>query len=138
MAKIRFKRRSKINQEIPTGPMADISFLLVIFFMVTTVFVVYRGFHVNLPAAEHIDQLKSRRNVVSIWISPEGNMMVDEYTADLSSVAGIVHEKLQANPRIVVLVKSDKDTPYRMISGVIEELKKANALRVSFIAKKEK
>jgi len=138
MARIRFKRRSRIHQEIPTGPMADISFLLIIFFMVTTVFVVYRGFYVNLPEAARIDPLKGRRNVVSIWISPEGNMMVDEYTADLSSVAGIVHEKLQVNPRIVVLVKSDRDTPYRMISGVIEELKKANALRVSFIARKEK
>jgi len=116
--------------------MADISFLLIIFFMVTTVFVVYRGFHVNLPDATRIDSLKSRRNVVSIWISPEGNMMVDEYTADLSSIASIVHEKLQVNPRVVVLVKSDRDTPYRIISGVIEELKKANALRVSFIAKR--
>ena len=138
MARIHFKRRSKIHHEIPTAPMADIVFLLIIFFMVSTVFVTYRGFSVNLPAAERIDSLKGRRNVVSIWISPEGNMMVDEYTADLSSVAGIVHEKIQINPRIVVLVKSDKDTPYRIISGVVEELKKANALRVSFIAKKEK
>ncbi len=138
MARIRFKRRSKINQEIPTGTMADISFLLIVFFMVSTVFVIYRGFNVNLPSAERIDSLKGRRNVVSIWISPEGNMMVDEYMADLSSVGSIVYEKLQINPRVIVLVKSDKDTPYRIISGVIEELKKENALRVSFVAKKEK
>ena len=138
MAGLRFRKKSRILQEIPTGPMADISFLLIIFFMVTTVFIVYRGFQVDLPAAERIDPLKSRRNIVSIWISPEGTMMVDEYAADLSSVGGIVQRKLQENPRIVVLIKSDRNTPYRMISGVIEELKKANALRVSFIAKKER
>ena len=137
MADIRFKRRSKIEQRIPTGPMADISFLLIIFFMVSTVFVVYRGFSVDLPHAERIDPLKSRRNVVSIWISPAGRIMVDEYEADLASVASIVKEKLEVNPRIVVLVKSDRKTPYKNISGVIEQLKKANALRVSFIAKKE-
>ena len=117
--------------------MADISFLLIIFFMVTTVFVVYRGFQVNLPRAERIDSLKSRRNVVSVWISPQGRIMVDQYETELSGVAGIVHEKLEANPRIVVLVKSDSATPYRLISGVIEELKSAQALRVSFIARKE-
>ena len=134
----RFKKKSRLEQEIPMGPMADISFLLVIFFMVTTVFVVYRGFHVDLPVAEQIDSLKSKRNVISIWISSEGDMMVDEFNADLSNVRDIVSKKLRENPRIVVQVKSDKNTPYRLISNVIEELKKANALRVSFIAKKEK
>jgi len=133
----RFKKRSSIHQEILTGPMADISFLLIIFFMVTTVFVVYRGFPVDLPRAERIDPLKSRRNVVSIWVDPGGRIMVDEYDARLSDVSSIVHTKLQENPRIIVQVKSDRKTPYGLISGVIEELKKANALRDSFIAKKE-
>ena len=133
----RFRKRTSIRQEIPTGPMADISFLLIIFFMVTTVFVVYRGFPVDLPRAERIDPLKSRRNVVSIWIDPGGRIMVDQYNAQLSDVASIVHTKLQVNPRIIVQVKSDRKTPYWMISGVIEELKKADALRVSFIAKRE-
>lgn len=137
MKKSRFLKRSRIEQGIPTGPMADISFLLIIFFMVTTVFVVYRGFPVDLPLAERIDPIITRRNVASIWISPQGKIMVDEYDVSLDDVSGIVGEKLQANPRIVVLVKSDKNTPYRMVSGVIEELKKANALRVSFVAKKE-
>jgi biopolymer transport protein ExbD len=134
----RFTRRNRINQEIPTGPMADISFLLIIFFMVTTVFVVYRGFPVDLPPAEKIDALQGKRNVVNIWISPQGRIMVDEFDTQLSQVGNIVKTKLAKNPRVVVLVKSDLNTPYRMISGVIEELKKASALRVSFIARAEK
>ena len=133
----RFKKKSRTEQGIPTGPMADISFLLIIFFMVTTVFVIYRGFHVNLPKAERIDPVKSRRHVVSIWIGTDGEIMVDEFEAKLSNIADIVNKKLQQNPRVVVLIKSDKDTPYEIVSGVIEELKKTNALRVSFIAKKE-
>ena len=137
MARLRFKRRADIQLSIPTGPMADISFLLVIFFMLTTVFVVYRGFPVNLPHAERIDPVKSRRNIVSIWVGANGRIMVDEYDANLSSIAGIISEKMQENPRAVVLVKSDRYTPYRMVSGVIEELKRADALQISFIAKKE-
>ena len=98
----RFKKRSSIGQDIPTGPMADISFLLIIFFMVTTVFVIYRGFPVDLPRAERIDPIKSRRNVVSIWIDQGGRIMVDEFEAQLSDVASIVHTKLLENPRIIV------------------------------------
>ena len=137
MLRGKFQKRNKLEPSIQTASMADISFLLIIFFMVSTVFVVYRGFPVNLPLAERIDVLKGRRNVVNIWIDPKGNMMVDEYNADLSTVGSIVGQKLAKNPRIVVMVKSDRTTPYRMVSGAIEELKKANALRVSFIAKKE-
>ena len=137
MADIRFRKKTRVEQEIPTGPMADISFLLIIFFMVSTVFVVYRGFPVDLPEARNIDVLKSKRNVVSIWIGPEGRMMVDEFEVALAEVAGVVNAKLQENPRIVVQVKSDRNTPYRQVSGVIEELKRANANRVSFIAKQE-
>ena len=133
----RFAKRRKASSDIPTASMADIAFLLIIFFMVSTVFVVYRGFPVNLPSAEKIDPLKSRRNAVNIWISPGGRIMVDEFETDLSKVGGIVQAKLAKNPRIVVLVKSDRNTEYRMISGVIGELRKANALRVSFIARRE-
>jgi biopolymer transport protein ExbD len=135
--KSRFKRRQRIDPGIPTSTMADISCLLTIFFMVTTVFVVYRGFPVDLPGAERIDILKSRRNVVNVWISPVGRIMVDEYDTELSYIGDIVRRKLEKNPRIVVMVKSDRNTPYRYVSGVIEELKRAEALRVSFIAKKE-
>jgi biopolymer transport protein ExbD len=92
---------------------------------------------VDLPQAEKTDLVKSRRNIVSIWISPQGNIMVDEFETDLSGVGSIVRAKLAKNPRIVVLVKSDRNTEYRMISGVIGELRKANALRVSFIARSE-
>lgn len=117
--------------------MADISFLLIIFFMVTTVFVVYRGFPVDLPGAERVDSHKSKRNSVNIWISPSGRIMVDEFDTELSYVAGIVSQKLEENPGIIVLVKSDRNTPYKYVSGVIEELKQAEALRVSFVAKQE-
>jgi biopolymer transport protein ExbD len=134
----RFFRRNRISQEIPTGPMADISFLLIIFFMVTTVFVVYRGFPVDLPTAEKIDAMRGKRNVVNIWISPQGRIMVDQFDTQIPQMGNIIKTKLAANPRVVVLVRSDRNTPFRMISGVIEELKKENALRVSFIAQAKK
>lgn len=133
----RFQRKSQMQQNIPTGPMADISFLLIIFFMVSTVFVVYRGFPVDLPGANRVDPILSRRHIANIWIASDGSMMVDEYTVNLSNLADVIGQKLKENPRIVVLIKSDRSTPYRLISGVIEELRKTDALRVAFIARKE-
>ena len=133
----RFMRRKGISTDIPTGPMADISFLLVIFFMVTTTFVVYRGFPVDLPFAKRVDALSGKRNFVTVWIGSDGRIKVDEFDAELGMVGTIVAEKLARNPRIVVMVKSDRNTEYRVISGVIEELREANARRVSFVARAE-
>ncbi|MFC1607903.1 ExbD/TolR family protein [Candidatus Latescibacterota bacterium] len=137
MKRSKFRSKRRIEHGIPTGTMADISFLLIIFFMVTTVFVVYRGFPVDLPDAERVDRVRSRRNSVNVWIGSSGRIMVDEYDTDLAYVGNIVRNKLVENPRVLVLVKSDRNTPYRYISGVIEQLKQAEALRVSFIALKE-
>ena len=63
---MKFNRKSKVQSVIPTASMADISFLLLVFFMVSTVFVRYRGLPVTLPQAEKIEKLESRRNVISI------------------------------------------------------------------------
>ena len=133
----RFKKPDRAIPDIPVQTMADISFLLIIFFMVTTTFVVYRGFHVNLPFAKMIDPLHGRRNIATLWIGPNGDMVLDEHTVNRDTLAGVVNKKLTDNPRIIVQVKADKRTTYNHIATAVEELKKAHALRVSFIAQKE-
>ena len=55
---MRFQRKSRVGSVIPTASMADISFLLLVFFMVSTVFVRYRGIPVTLPEAEKIEKLE--------------------------------------------------------------------------------
>jgi biopolymer transport protein ExbD len=46
-------------------------------------------------------------------------------------------KKLQKNPQLIVLIKSDQKTRYGMVSNVIEELRKASAIRIAFAAKSE-
>ena len=51
---MKFSRKTKISSEIPTSSMPDIIFMLLIFFMVTTVLREYSGLQVNIPKAEKI------------------------------------------------------------------------------------
>jgi len=123
---------------IPTASMADISFLLLIFFIVSTVFVRFRPeFQPQLPKAESVDALKNRRNISYLWISPDGIIQIDSSLVNLNSVAGVMLKKIQKNPQLIVLIKSDEKTRYGMVSNVIEELRKANAIRIAFAAKSE-
>jgi biopolymer transport protein ExbD len=126
----KFRRnKSNISCEIPTGPMADISFLLIIFFMVSTTFIIYRGFPVNLPDALQINSVGGRRNIVGIWVSPEGRIMVDQYEAKVSEINRIVSEKMAGNPRAIIQIKADRDTEFRIISQVIDQLKQCLVTR---------
>ena len=81
---MQFNRKSKVGSVIPTASMADISFLLLVFFMVSTVFVRYRGVPVELPEAEKIEKLESRRNVLQIWVNSEGTISMEDRNVPLN------------------------------------------------------
>ena len=57
---MKFARKSRVGATVPTASMADIAFLLLVFFMVSTVFVRYRGLKIELPDAEKIEKLWHR------------------------------------------------------------------------------
>lgn len=118
--------------------MADIAFLLLIFFMVSTVFIRYRGLKVILPFAEKTEEIKTRRHLTHIWIGDDGTMSIDDALVELSSVGSIIYRKLTENPRIIVSLKSDQRAPYGLISDVLEELRRVGALRINFATERER
>ncbi|MEW6750155.1 MAG: biopolymer transporter ExbD [Candidatus Latescibacterota bacterium] len=134
---MRFARKSKVGNVIPTCSMADISFLLIIFFMVSTVFIRYRGIPVSLPAAERIEKLESRRNVSGIWINAAGSINIDDQPVALDQVGRTVHAKLTANPRLVISVRADENANFGLVSDLLQELRKVEALRVNFSTRRQ-
>ena len=134
---MRFNRKSKVRNVIPTASMADISFLLLVFFMVSTVFVRYRGVPVELPEAEKIEKLESRRNVLQIWVDSGGKINIEDRSVPLDVLGTFVHQRLTANPRLIISLRGDKDSQFGIISDVMQELRKVEALRVNFSTKRE-
>ena len=134
---MKFIRKAKVGSAIPTASMADISFLLLVFFMVSTVFVRYRGVPVELPEAEKIEKLESRRNVLQVWVSSEGVVSIEDRNFALVEVGRVVHRHMTVNPRLIISLRGDKDSEFGVISDVMEELRKVEALRVNFSTKRE-
>lgn len=132
-----FNRKAKVGSNIPTASMADISFLLLVFFMVTTVFVRYRGVPVTLPKAEKVEKLEMRRHVTSIWVSQAGQINIDDATIPIDQVGPVVHAKLSANPRVVISIKGDGMSQFGRVSDLLQELRKVDALRVNFATSRE-
>ena len=132
-----FKKKGGVSHSIPTGSMADITFLLLIFFMVSTVFVRFRVTGIIMPKAEKIEELKKRRHINYLWVSADRKIYIDDKLANIDQVAGIFYDRRVKDPRMIVSLKCDYRAPYGLISSVMEELRKADALRINFATNRE-
>jgi biopolymer transport protein ExbD len=124
-------RRTKKETFIPTSSMGDIAFLLLIFFMVTTIFREETGLVVELPRAEAGEEV-NRELISNIYINRQGLISIDDRIIKADYVSEIMGKKVQDNPQLIVAFKTDTYTPYGVVSDVMEELKEVNAVRVFF------
>ena len=132
-----FKKKGGVSHSIPTGSMADITFLLLIFFMVSTVFVRFRVTGIIMPRAEKVEELKKRRHINYLWVSADRKIYIDDKLANIDQIAGIFYDRRVKDPRMIVSLKCDYRTPYGLVSRVMEQLREADALRINFATNRE-
>lgn len=132
----KFHRKAKVGQSIPTSSMADIAFLLLVFFMVTTIFKLEDGLPVQLPKAEAGVKIP-RERVAHIWIDRSGDISINDKLLAVPQVQSVIYSKLVANPALIVAFNVDKGSRFEIVGKVMDQLKKANATRVSFTAEPE-
>ena len=126
---VRRGRRFK-GGEIPTASMADIAFLLLIFFLVTTTIDMDKGLGIVLPAeGEQVEV--SKKNILNCLINSTGQVLLGDTPVRISDINREVRQRLQENNRLIVSVKSHEKTKYKDYIAVIDQLKRANATRIS-------
>ena len=132
---MKISRKTKISSEIPTSSMPDIIFMLLIFFMVTTVLREYSGLPVNIPKAEKIEKLKGKRHTAHIWVSKEGLVSINDRLFAVEDVAKIMYDKRVSDPQVIVSLKADEEAKMGLISSIHEELREADALKLNYSTK---
>ena len=128
-------RKVKISSDIPTASMPDIIFMLLIFFMVTTVLREYSGLDVELPKAKRIQKLKSKRHTAHIWVSKQVQISIEDKLVRSNNVRNIMYTKRAADPQLTVSIKADKAARMGLISDIHTELRKADALMLNYSSK---
>jgi biopolymer transport protein ExbD len=126
-----FGRNTKKETFIPTSSMGDIAFLLLIFFMVTTIFREESGLPVELPRAEAGEEV-NREMVSNVYINRVGQISIDDRLVQVKHIRDIMAQKISENPQLIVAFKTDTYAEYGTVSDVMEELKEVNAVRVFF------
>jgi len=132
-----FKRKEKTSSGIPTASMPDIVFMLLIFFMVSTVLREYQGLSVILPEAQKIEKLETKRHVTYAWIAKDGRISIDDKIMNMNDVRHIMYDKRVNDPQIIVSLRADKGSEMGLITDFHEELRQADALKVNYSSRTE-
>jgi len=129
-----FQKKSKASSEIPTASMADIAFLLLIFFMVSTTFRREQDRHLAFPRAEATQKMdEKRKNILHVWIEPDGSVYINDRRVPMEQVSDVVLPLYrESDRRLLVAIRGDRDVSYRFVNSVTNELRQANAVRVFF------
>jgi len=137
------KKTAKTKQGVPTSAMPDIVFMLLIFFMVTTVLrEVELRVQVQFAEAENIEKIEQKRLVSYIYIGPErlgggqlGDTAVqidDALIDDMGAIRNIMYDKILEQPRLIVSLRVDRESEFGIVTDVQQELRHAGTLRINY------
>ena len=129
------RREDRDEAEIPTAGMADIAFLLLIFFLVTTTINVDTGIGMTLPPKLDPNQQPppvKERNLFKILVNAQGELLVEEEPASIGQLRQRVKNHvtnygqdpdLAVSPdKAVISIKTDAATPYNTYIEVLDEV----------------
>jgi biopolymer transport protein ExbD len=134
-----FQKSSKASDQVPTSSLADIAFLLLIFFMVTTIFQSDRDRPIEWTeagAAEKIDE--KQKNILNIWMERDGGVYINDQPHTMEQVTAIVAPLYAASERaLVISVRGDREVPYVWVDQLQTALVNAGVVRVVFATQLE-
>ena len=122
------------SAEINLSPLIDMTFLLLIFFMVTTVFVQETGVEVQKPKATSATQLE--KNSILLAVTRQGQVIYGGREVPINSVRGLVVRLLRTREMPVIIV-ADETSATGTVVDVIDQCKLAGARQVSIAATRE-
>lgn len=131
------QRREKSSPEIPTGSMADIVFLLLVFFLVTTTMNQDKGIGMQLPPEGESKKIQ-KKNICNIWVNVNGEILInlsDQLT--ISQLRADLERRMVENDKLIISLKADEDTPYDKFIEVLDEVKLSGAERISLASPSE-
>ena len=116
--------------EIPSGSMADIAFLLLIFFLVTTTIDMDKGIGLVLPPKGEEKEIP-KKNISNILLNSRGEVLLDKEPIAMRELRAVITEKMLVNDKLIFSVKTHPKAKYQSYIEVLDQLRMANATRIS-------
>ena len=135
---IKFKRRPPV--EINSSSMADIAFLLLIFFLVTTTISMDEGINIVLPAGESTKKVResdlTKITLIDsgdVSFQPPGGDRTEIRSSELYRIKSLVEQSLNNNPKMIFSVDVTKKAEYSNYVQILDYLKQADAKKIAIV-----
>jgi len=120
--------------ELRMDSTADVAFLLLIFFIVTTIFAAEQGLTLVLPGKqkEKTDTVKVKEsNIATLFVQVDNTITLDRKPIEVNHIQRAIEDRILANPKLVILLKIHPEADYGRMIACLDELRLANANKVS-------
>ena len=130
--------REKTQPLVMIIPMIDIMLFLLVFFMISTIYMVQTNtLPVSLPTSATATQ-ETRPNIVPITVMENGDVLFDKDSVPNQQLAEKVHKALTDDKDTIFVLRGDKSARYESVVAVLDLLKKSGAYRVSIATEMKK
>jgi len=131
-------KKKKPSAEIPSSSLADIAFLLLIFFLVTTTIDMDKGINLTLPEKGG-EQVKIKKgNIANLLINAAGQVLLDNEPISVEQIREVLRQKIsekgydnQGKPILIVSIKTARETKYDTYIQVLDQVKLAGVTKIS-------
>ena len=127
--------RNRIISEINMTPLIDLTFLLLITFIITFP-LIEQGIPVRLPKgkASELDQA----NTFTITLNDKAEIFFDEVPTSAEALAAELKAKAAENPDVTILVRADEGIAYGKVVAILRLMHDANISRMALVTSPEK
>lgn len=124
----RKKRREVVALDIT--PLIDVVFLLLIFFMLSTTFIVSPGIRINLPQAE-AETVRSEQKDIRVKIDAKGNFFVEDRRTSPEDLNARFEEAARVNRDTLVIIEADENAAHKFVVDVMDRGKNSGLQRLA-------
>jgi len=123
------KRKRKVD-EVNSSSMADIAFLLLVFFLVTTTISMDKGINIILPA-EGSNKDVNTEDIINVVLAADGSIVFDEKLKKIYEIKSLVENEIRKNKNMIFSIKTSPRADYQDYVSLLDEFKKARAKKIS-------
>jgi biopolymer transport protein ExbD len=124
-------KRRHPHPEIPLVSTADVSFLLLIFFLSTTIFAAQRGITVTLPRPGESAVVALHAPVAEVFVASDSGVRLDGRALEAGALRDQLASRLRLVPDLIVRISIDPAAPYAALVAALDQVKLSGARRIS-------
>lgn len=132
---MKINREKRRSSGVPLSSMADIAFLLLIFFMLSAIVDEEKEIPLQLPETGIMESHTG--GFLSIWVTEEGEIYFDNKNDTLGNLPGFAEYSLAINPEIKALIIADKKVEFSRINSIMEALRSAELYNITLVSRKK-